>query len=423
MHRRLLLTTGALLVTAVVASCAAGGGQAAQVNASLDGAFILSLEDADAPPTALLDGSLVGREPHTSDTLTVVRLPLPGASPDSPAVSEYAQALTDSAFVDSPMSLSVSPDGAWAAIAASRAGAQAGRERLEDLAPLSRIALYDLRAWPPRLTDEATACREPASVDIHPEGGRLCAVSGATGELVILHVRAGRFREVVRIPVGRIFETEHAPTGAFWSPDGGTIAVCFGAGGVGFLGVDLSTIERPALSALGSLTPAGRFARLGAWTPDGAAFLALDTGWIDAERGMREPGQVGGAHLVVPGAGVAASVELPGEPHAIAISPDGSRALVTGLAKADPHEPDTTRRTGGTLTLLRVGRGSLESLDRTACGSLPMDVDFDATGRGAIVADFAEGRVEVFRVEGSRVVFTGLRVETNYGVHQARVVR
>jgi len=423
MHGRLLLTAGALLVTAVAASCAAGGGQAPRVNASLDGAFILSLEDADAPPTAVLDGSLVGREPHASDTLTVVRLPLPGASPDSPAVSEYAQALTQSSFVGSPMSLSVAPDGAWAAVAASRAGAQGGRERLEDLAPLSRIALYDLRAWPPWETDATDACREPASVDIHPEGRRLCAVSAATGELVILNVRGGRFREAVRIQVGRIFETEHAPTGAFWSPDGRAIAVCFGAGGVGFLGVDLSRIERPSLSALGSLTAAGRFARLGAWTPDGAAFLALDTGWIDAERGMREPGHVGGAHLVVPGAGVAASVELPGDPHALAISPDGSRALVTGLAKTDPHEPDVSQRTGGTLALLGVGRGSLEALDRAACGSLPLDVDFDATGRGAIVADFAEGRVEVFRVEGSRVSFTGLRVETNYGAHQARVVR
>ncbi|MFG0275324.1 MAG: hypothetical protein ACF8QF_09725 [Phycisphaerales bacterium] len=411
------------LVAAFVAGALLAGcsGARAPGGASLAGGLLVTLEDADAPPTVFLDGSLDGRELFSSDTMTVIRLPLPDAAPGSPAVSEYAQALVPSSIVGSPMSLAVSPDGAWAAVASARAGALDIHERLDDLAPMSRITLLDLQAWPPRATDVTTVCAEPGSVAAHPDGGRLCAVSPSAGELVLIGVSAGRFREVVRIPLAPVLGVDHAPRSAHWSPDGRTIAICLGPGGVAFVEVDTTELQRPVVRIVAPPTPAGRFVRTGAWTPGGEAFLALDTGWIDAERGRMAIENTGGAHLVRPGEGVVASATLEGNPHAIAVHPDGSRAVVTGLAKADPAEPEAALRRGGTLSLLRVGGSSLDVAHRTRCGSLPMDVSFDGAGANVLIADFATGRVEVFGVGRSRLRFTGTRIETNYGVHQVRV--
>lgn len=410
----------ALLLAPALSACGAPG-RARAGPVTIAGSMLVTLEDADAPPTVFLDGALAGREPFARDTLTAVRLPLPDARPGAPAAGEYAQALAPSSLLGSPASLAVSPDGAWAAAAALRDGALDIHERLDDLAPLSRIALFDLRAWPPRETDATDACAEPRSVSIHPRGTSLCAVSAATGELVVIGVSGGRFREVVRIPLRGALGIESTPTSAHWSPDGRTIALCLGAGGVAFAEVDLTVVATPGVRLVGGPVEAGRFARTGVWTPDGRAFLALDTGWIDDERGWGALANAGGVHLIAPDGGVRASAAIAGNPHAIALRPDGSRAVVTGLAKGDPAEPDATLRRGGALTLLRVARGSLDVLARARCGSLPMDVAFDATGDHALVADFATGRVEVFRVRGRRIEFTGVRVETNYGVHQVRV--
>lgn len=412
---RLIATLGAGLL---LAGCA-GGGRAA--DAPLAGSLLVTLEDADAPPTVFLDGSLDGREPFASDTMTVIRLPLPDARPGSPAVSEYAQALVPSSLVGSPMSLAVAPGGGWAAVASSRDGALDIHERLEDLAPMSRLTLVDLTRWPARATDVTSACIEPGSVTIHPSGDRLCAVSAQAGELVIIGVAGGRFREVVRIPLAPVLGVEHAPRSAHWSPDGRTIALCLGEGGVAFVEVDTTELQRPVVRIVAPPAPAGRFARTGVWTPGGDAFLALDTGWIDAERGRMTIENTGGAHLLRPGEGSVASVAIEGNPHAIAMSPDGGRVIVTGLAKTDPAEPDPALRRGGAVTLLRVGPSSVDIADRAQCGSLPMDVAFDTAGAHALVADFATGRVEVFGVGRSRLRFTGMRIETNYGVHQVRI--
>jgi len=407
-----------LLGASVIAGCAG-----ARRDAPIAGSLLVTVEDADAPPTVFFDGSLAGREEFAGDTLTVVRLPLPKASPDAPAVSEYAQALAPNAMPGSPTSLAVAPDGSWAVVAAPLDGALDIHEQLDDLAPLSRLTLLDLRAWPSRETDATDALARPISVDAHPGGRRICAVSAAADELLIANIRGGRFRELVRIPVGETLGVEHAPTSAHWSPDGRTIAVTLGAGGVAFIEVDLSSLDRPVVRLRGEPIAAGRFVRSGAWTPSGDAFLALDVGWIDAERGWRTLENAGGAHLIDPAAGVVATAALDGNPHALAVSPDGQRAIVTGLAKGDPAEPDETLRRGGRLTLLRISARSIDIADEARCGSLPMDVAFDAAGAKALVADFATGRIEVFEVRRSRLVFTGVRIETNYGVHQVQVVR
>ena len=408
-----------LAAGALLAGCAAGARTGRP--AAITGSILVTVEDADAPATVFLDGSLDGREEFAGDTLTAVRLPLPEAAPGEPAVSEYAQTLAPNAMPGSPNSLAVAPDGSWAVVAAQLDGALDIHETLDDLAPLSRLTLLDLRAWPPRMTDATGACREPVSVDAHPNGRRICAVSAVDAELLIANVRGGRFRELVRIPVRETLGVEHAPMSAHWSPDGRTIAVTLGAGGVAFLEVDVSSLDRPVVRPLGEPIAAGAFVRTGAWTPSGDAFLALDVGWIDANRGWMALENTGGVHLIEPGAGIVASAPIDDNPHALAVSPDGTRAVVTGLAKADPAETDQTLRRGGRLTLLRIGPRSIDIAGETRCGSLPMDVAFDAEGARALAADFSTGRVEVFEVRRSRLVFTGVRIETNYGVHQVRV--
>ncbi len=90
-----------------------------------------------------------------------------------------------------------------------------------------------------------------------------------------------------------------------------------------------------------------------------------------------------------------------GPPSAIAVTPDGSLAIVSNPATLDPTDP-AKRLNGKILQVFDLSGKAPRLSDSVELGCHPWGISIDPAGRHALVAD-GDGTVTLLRIEGSRV--------------------
>lgn len=385
--------------------------------------MIVSVEDADTPPHVYDNGQILLREPGAIDTVTLLDLPLPSAG-SGEQLASFVQLLAPTSMQGGPSSLSVSRDGTRAMVTSRMGSAPPDGVDVGQL-PVSRvITLLDLTQGRGRVVEAYALCAQPSAVSFDSTGTRGAVIGRGASELVIVEIRETGFGTSYRLRLEQLFGAGCEPTDVAWSPDGDVVCVSMGgAGRVAFFRVLEHPLDRFATELIGSVE-VGRYPSVVRWTTDGRAVVVADSGWESEFLSRYIPEGGGALHVVTsPSDGarvsVGASVELSVAPSSIAIDPRGEM-----LAAVSRDRRGGAGRLG--LYSIDTGAMSLTLLDTATTGGLALDVAFDVSGRGVLVAEFESGAIEVFEVvdEGGRAGLSArtMRVETNYGLHALRVV-
>jgi len=95
-----------------------------------------------------------------------------------------------------------------------------------------------------------------------------------------------------------------------------------------------------------------------------------------------------------------------GPPSNIAITPDGSLALIANSVKADPNDP-TKYVPNDEIHLLDLKASPPRILGQVHAGKQPSGISITPDGRSALVANRADGTVTVLQIDGKKVHQTG----------------
>jgi len=417
------LSKSAVALQCALLACGCKGAAARRENADplVRGSLMLTLEDGDLPPGVYADGRIVGRDPDARDTLTALQLPVPQRRGDRQM--PVSQILAPNSAFGSASSLALSRNGLRAIVATTHASAAPSSQRAEELQASSELQLIDVALWPPKLLDTAECAPAPVAASFHPSGERAAIACRATGRLTLAVVQEQRFGPLVIVDLAGALGIDCEPSGVAWSPDGSLLCVTTGAPGtVSFWRVDLSTVTQPVVEQVGRTLQFGAYLRSPHWTLEGQRVVVADVGWPSASSGVYILDPEGGVHLVGAPVGDAParllhSSRLVPAPQAIALDPAGRTVASVAMRRQDLFAGSP--RLGGIVSTLRVDPRSLQFLGSAPCGPLPHDAAFSSDGRDVVVAEFSSGSLEIFRLgETGAPVFTGVRIETGFGLHQ-----
>ena len=372
-----------LLLSALAAACASTGSQDHSADhsatATATASTILTLEDAR--------GRVAARE-----TVTLLRLPL--AALDTKAVSEvqWSQIETRATSDWSAAPVAIDDREGVAVIAGER-GVElvATRPRVESLGRVE--------------TDHAVASVSVAS------NGLVAALSddGATLHLLKLQDRTLVYEGA--FPLDLVLGSGSRAVAALLSPSGETLAILDAgrsrvsmmrvAASAGSLGLEVTRHTRTATGLVAGL-----------WTPDGDSLVVVERLLNEAKLdGVTVVTASGRLSLIDAADGTLHHVTLPGRPHAIARTTDGTRLAVL-LDDA----------VGSDLVLLSCQPGRATILDVQPVGGPAAAVAFDRLARRVLIARPDLGALAVWAVEGDTLTDLDTVIDTGPGVSAVAVV-
>ena len=374
---RFFLAASAGLALLALAGCASGPGGSGPD--SLGGAAMLTLEDA------------LG-EAEARETLTMLKLPLPGLGAGEDALAEWSQ-VEMSATADRSASALALARGARLALVAGEEGVELVRvgDRLE-------------------VVDRAALGSAAGSVSL-ADGGVASALSEDGSTVHLFRTSGGELASAGAFPLDLALGAGARATAALLSPDGSTLAVLdAGRARVVFMDVSMGA-ESIGLSVRREMR-AGEGLAGAAWTPDGAALVAAERLLPRAAmEGVEIVEASGRVSVYEPGSARVTSAMVPGLPGMVAVSPDGSRVAVVLSGTGEPR-----------LALLARARDGAALLDVQDAGGEAAGLAFDARGRRVLVAMPREGAVAVWSVVGGTLRDTGKLIDTGRGVSAVAIV-
>jgi hypothetical protein len=371
-----------MLAGVLLTGCASGPGGGSDPDA-LGGAAILTLEDSR--------GDAEARE-----TLTMLKLPLPGLGASDDALAEWSQVET-SATADrsaAPVALDATRK---LALVAGEAGVELVRvgDRLE-------------------VADRAALDSPIGSVSLS-SGGLAAALAEDGRTLHLFRTEAGELIEAGSFPLDLALGAGARATAALLSPDGATLAV-LDAGRARMVFMEILSQNGSVGLSVQREMAAGEGLMAAAWTADGQTLVATERLLPRAAMAGVEIVEASGrVSMYTPGASESAArvtrAMLPALPGAIAVSPDGARAAVILTGPGEPQ-----------LALVARDREGAAMLDVRPAGGEAAGLAFDQRGRRLLVAMPDEGALAVWSIVGGTLRDTGKLVDTGPGVSAVAVV-
>lgn len=323
------------------------------------------------------------------ETLTMLRLPLPGLGARNDAVVQWSQLETRTSAGDSSSPVAVAP-GLGVALVAAELGVE--------------LVSADERA---RVLDEVQTDQPVRTVSLSPRGSAAAlSLDGST--LALLHTDGAALEVTGSFPLALALGAGARPVAAVLSPSGEELAVL----DEGRREVTFFSIASPedGVTGLvrGATFPAGKGLTAARWA--GGGLVVLERLWDDGELdGVEVLAASGRVSVFDPHRGRVQRAPLPGLPRTLAVAPSGKRVAVV------LDEP-------GALALLAVEDGAVAVLDVQPLDGAAAGISFDQRGRSLLVAMPDLGALSVWTVRGAMLADTGLLVDTGPGVSAVAVV-
>jgi DNA-binding beta-propeller fold protein YncE len=436
---------GAVVASLGVGTLAVTGPTPTPATASLNsfaGRALLGASDGDMTATAYATGDL-GRVPGIEDALSVLALPFDGTNPSIATVP------VSNSVLAWPSIIAVSPDGRRAYVAETRARPADGVESVgsvqEDLPEGRLVTVVDITdPTAPSVVDSLDVGPAPGTVAVSPDGSTLAVGLDRDADqlvLIALDSETGALGTQTAVTVNP--EDSTAATGVLnidWHPSGRFLAANVGDHEIAFFRVERDSSELTLQPHGPRLTGGTRFS-VGAFTPDGRHYLAMDVNWGTPPLGnlLNSPSELQSLRFDEgnsPEHEVVLTVETGLGSEGFALSTDGSLVVTVNMNRT--YLPGILRFWPGyemsSLSLLTVeANGQVTKIDEYPFeGLLPEDVVFDAAGEALAVTIYnyreetpRAGAIEFWNVvRGStpRLERTSSRIEVARGVHALALV-
>ncbi len=295
-----------------------------------------------------------------------------------------------------PTNLQVTPDGRLGLVANSVVAVQDGTAW--KAVPDDKLYVIDLAANPPKLIDTVTVGKQPSGLMI-ARGGRLMLIANRAGKSVsVLSIDGTAVKLVGDVPL------ENEAAGVAITPDGRrAFAVMNLVNKVAVLSIDGTkvtydrTLDIPAAFNPYNIdvTPDGRFvfaSATGAGGSNGDAITTIDT--------------------TGPHPHVTAVMTAGRGAEGFAVAPNGRFAVTPLLLGSGDKESDWSFTRNGEAVLLSIGKdGALAVASRAKLGGLPEGVAFSADSRFCYIGNYIDKTIQVFRIDGGKLVDTGTVVK------------
>lgn len=318
-----------------------------------------------------------------------------GADPAHPKIVANLP-LTNSIF-GPPVNLQVTPDESLALVANSMLWTEEGGKWKPG--PDNKLYVIDLRADPPALSETLEIGGQPSGLAIN-HAGDLALVANRAGKSVsVLAIADGHVRLVDTVPM----DDEVASVAI--TPDGKrALAVKNTAGKVAVLEISGQKVTYD--KSLDMLV--GQFPYNIDITPDGRAALVAHTGNGGRPDGNADPLAI--IDLTQEPPRVADYISAGDAPEAFAISPSGKIAGAVLLGGVILPKDHWAYKRNGSLVVLKIDGLKLTKIKEIEVGALPEGIAFSPDGSYMYVSSFFDSDVRVFRVTGTDVSDTGIRI-------------
>ncbi len=268
-------------------------------------------------------------------------------------------------------------------------------------APDDRLFVVDLETDPPALIATLNIGRQPSGIAINARGDLALVANRADNSVSVLAIDGKQVELVDKVSVG-----DQVAAVAI-TPDGRrALVVKNTTNKIGVLAIDgRSVVYQEALDM-----PVGQFPYNIDITPDGGIAIVAHTG-----NGGLSDGHVDTLAVIDLSPGmpphVASYVTAGDAPEAFAISPTGKIAvalLLGGDVLLPPDHWAHSRK--GSIAVFGIDGLDLTLVQKIEAGGLPEGVAFSPDGAFMYVSNFKGKEVAVYKVDGSRVSDTGMRV-------------
>ena len=264
--------------------------------------------------------------------------------------------------------------------------------------PDDTLHVIDMAARPPALIETIKVGRMPSGLAINRAGTMALVANRAGKSVSVLSIEGKAVRQVAEVAV------DDEAAAVVITPDG---RQAFFAKNlvhkVGVLSIDGMTVTYDKKQDI----PVG----LGVYnlrvTPDGQRVLAANTG-VGGD-GHADTVSVIDAAARPPR--VLDHVTVGDGPEGFAVSPDGRHAVAVLLRGTAAVHSAWSYGTTGAVVLLSVEGGRVRVLNQVDAGNLPEGVAFSGDGRYAYVGNYVDRNLQVFRVDATKIVDTGVKLE------------
>lgn len=367
--RALLL--GVCLVPALLASTARAG-----VNDMLIG---LDQKIVNGP-----DGSK--NEAPGKDAVLVVDI----SNPAKPKIR--ASLPLGNSLLGPPTNLQITPDGKLGLVANSVVHVADGSnwKSVSD----DKLYVIDLTANPPKLIDTVTVGKQPSGLSISRKGDLMLIANREGKSVSVVSIHGTSVKLAGDVPL------EQQAAAVVIAPDGKRAFVAMNlVNKIGVLSIDGDKVSYDKAMDI----PAGFNPYAIDITPDDRYVVASNTGAgknnADAEVVIDATGPH--PHVV--------DVMSPGVgPKGFAIAPNGKWAATPLINNSGAKHNDWFYQKNGELVLMAIGAGGkLTVSSRAKLGALPEGIVFDAKSNIIYVGNYIDQDMQIFRIDGGKLVETG----------------
>jgi DNA-binding beta-propeller fold protein YncE len=318
-----------------------------------------------------------------------------GADPAHPKIVASLP-LANSIF-GPPVNLQVTPDESLALVANSMQWTEDGGKWKPG--PDNKLYVIDLRADPPALRETLEIGRQPSGLAINHAGDLALVANRADNSLSVLAIADGKVRLVDTVPV----DDEVASVAI--TPDGKrALAVKNTVGKVAVLDISGQKVTYDKSRDMA----VGQFPYNIDITPDGRTALVAHTGNGGRPDGNADPLAV--IDLAQEPPRVVDYISAGDAPEAFAISPSGKIAVAVLLGGVILPKDHWAYKRNGSMVVLRINGARLTRITEIELGALPEGIAFSPDGSYMYVSSFFDRDVRVFRVNGTEVSDTGVRI-------------
>ena len=298
-----------------------------------------------------------------------------------------------------PTNLQVTPDEKLALIASAVKWVQ--KDGAWKPSPDDRLFVVDLETDPPALIATLNIGRQPSGMAIRAQGDLALVTNRADNSISVLAINGKQVKLIDTVPVG-----DQVAAVAI-TPDGKrALVVKNTTNQIGVLSIDgwrVSYLEDLDM-------PVGQFPYNIDIAPDGSMAIVANTGNGGLPDGHADALTVIDLSSARPPY-VASYVNAGDAPEAFAISPTGKIAVALllggGVLLPVDHWAHTVK---GSIAVFEIDGLELTLTQKIDAGGLPEGVAFSPNGDFMYVSNFVDREVAVYKVRGTRVRDTGVRV-------------
>ncbi len=325
------------------------------------------------------------------DTVSIVDI----STPESPRIVANLP-LMNSIF-GPPVNLAITPDERLAIVANPVNHVPDGTGW--KFVPDNKLYVIDLTTSPPSHIATVEVGKQPSGLDINRAGNLALVANRADNSISVLSIQGKDVKLVDTVPMG-----EQVAAVAF-TPDGKrALAVKFPGHKVALLEVDGQKVTYTKYDMNVGLWPYN----IGV-TPNGKLAIAANNGYSGAADGQVDTVSVIDLEATPPR--VIDHVVVGDAPEGFVVSPTGKIAVALLLRGSNSAKTAWFYNRNGSMVVLKIDGKKVTKVGEVEVGGLPEGAVFSPDGKYLYVGNFLDSDVSILRVDGTKVIDTGKRLQ------------